>query len=356
MSSTRPPAEALSAERLAAWVDASCERADNLLFTASAREDLDGIANWQRLADLAFAGQCRAIVATWNRAGSAEREFVGDEVGLAIGASPTAGSSLTTLALSAAELPGLLESVERGVLTERHVRAVLRELDTVELRLDQQAAIVLVMLARCTGQTPGELAAVVRRLILTVDLPAARRRQDTATRGRAVRCYPDVDGQAVLHARGPLEMIAAVKASLAATLPTQPDPGDERSTDARMFDLFIDLLTGGSQGPGHWEAQILIPVSTAQGGGLELAEIPGFGPVLPSTAQDLLDTCHPLRRVAVDSVTGQVLAVDDAVSTDRGCSPPEPRQVACPCCWSGCGPIRSSCATCAATATGRPAG
>ena len=68
MSSTRPPVEALSAERLAAWVDASCERADGLLFTASAREDLDGIATWQRLSDLAFAGQCRAIVATWNRA------------------------------------------------------------------------------------------------------------------------------------------------------------------------------------------------------------------------------------------------------------------------------------------------
>ena len=320
MSSTRPPVEALSAERLAAWVDASCERADGLLFTASAREDLDGIATWQRLSDLAFAGQCRAIVATWNRAGSAEREFVCDEVGLAIGASPTAGSTLTALALSAAELPGLLESVESGVLTERHVRAVLRELDMVELRLDQRAAIVLVMLARFNGQTPGELATVVRRLILTVDLPAARRRQDTATRGRAVRCYPDVDGQAVLHARGPLEMIAAVKASLDATLSPQPDPGDDRSTDARMFDLFIDLLTGGSQGPGRWEAQILVPVTTAEGGGLELAEVPGFGPMLPSTAQDLLDTCHALRRVAVDSVTGQVLAVDDAVSTGRGCS------------------------------------
>lgn len=154
MSSTRPPAEALSAERLAAWVDASCERADGLLFTASAREDLDGIATWQRLSDLAFAGQCRAIVATWNRAGSAEREFVCDEVGLAIGASPTAGSTLTALALSAAELPGLLESVESGVLTERHVRAVLGELDTVELRLDQRSATCWSCSPALTGRLP----------------------------------------------------------------------------------------------------------------------------------------------------------------------------------------------------------
>lgn len=88
-----------------------------------------------------------------------------------------------------------------------------------------------------------------------------------------------------------------------------------------MFDLFIDLLTGGSRGPGRWEVQILVPVTTAEGGGLELAEVPGFGPVLPSTAQDLLDTCHALNRAAVDSVTGQVLAVDDAVSIGRGCRP-----------------------------------
>ena len=64
MSSTSPPVEALSAERLAAWI----ERADGLFVTASARGVLDGIATWQRLSDLASAGQCRAIVAAWNRA------------------------------------------------------------------------------------------------------------------------------------------------------------------------------------------------------------------------------------------------------------------------------------------------
>ena len=44
-----------------------------------------------------------------------------------------------------------------------------------------------------------------------------------------------------------------------------------------------------------------------------------FETMLPSTAQDLLDTCHVLNRVAVDSLTGQVLVVDDVVSTGRGC-------------------------------------
>lgn len=154
--------------------------------------------------------------------------------------------------------------------------------------------------------------------MLTVDLPAASQREQIATGGRSVRCWAGVDGQGVVQARGPLAMIAAVKASLDATLPTEAEPGDERATDARLFDLVIELLTGGVAGPGRWEAQILVPVTTAQGGGLELAELPGFGPVLPTTAQDLLAGCDAVRRVAVDDDSGQVLVVDDAVSLPFG--------------------------------------
>ena len=189
-------------------------RSENLLFTATAREDLDEIASWQRLSDLAFAGQCRAIVAAHNRASLNDRQFVPDEVALAINASPTTATSLMIVALEPAALPGLRESVESGALTERHVRAVLRELDTVDLDPEQRAAVVMVLLARFNLHTPGELVKLVRRLVLTVDLPAARRRAEKAAQSRGVWCRPDMDGQGVLSARGPLAAIAAVKACL----------------------------------------------------------------------------------------------------------------------------------------------
>ena len=313
MTTTAPPSAALAAAELAHWVEASCSRADGLLFTGTARTDLDEIASWQRLGDLVFAGQCRAIVAASNRASKADREFVADEVGLAIGASPTTGSLLTQLAMDAAELPGLLESVEAGLLTERHVRAVVGELRKVALGLEQRAAVVMVMLTRYAGQTPGELVILLRRLVLTVDPAAARRRQELATSERRLRFWADVDGQGVLQARGPLEVIAAVKASLEATVRREVEPCDERSADARLFDTFTDLLTGGADGPGRWEAQVVVPVTTALGGELELAELPGFGPVLPGTAHDLLADCTTVRRVVVDAATGEVLVVDDAL-------------------------------------------
>src|SRR5438105_2526904 len=118
--SSRPVPSALSAERLGALLERSRSRADGMLFTATPREELDAIGCWQRLKDLAFAGQVRELIAAYNRAGAKGREFVADEVGLAIGATTTTGGNVLAQALALGALPGLLEAVEDGQLTERH--------------------------------------------------------------------------------------------------------------------------------------------------------------------------------------------------------------------------------------------
>jgi len=309
--SSRPVLMAMSPERLAALVDRSVSRAEELLFTATPAAELDEIGRWQQLKDQAFAGQVRAIVVAYNRAGAQEREFAADEVGLAVGATSTTGGNLVRQALALAALPGLVEAVEAGQLTERHVLAVLRELDRFELTLEARQAVVLVMLARFRGQAPGELAALMARLIVQVDRAAATARDAKTTGRRRVWTARDVDGQALLLARGPAAAIAAIRASLEATLPTEAEPGDDRSRDAREFDLLVDLLTGGARA-GSWQAQVIVPFTVAAGGELELAEIPGLGPILPATARDLLDGCDTLTPIAVDD-TGVVIAVADPI-------------------------------------------
>ncbi|MDT7548150.1 MAG: hypothetical protein QOE84_544, partial [Actinomycetota bacterium] len=307
----RPVPSAMSPEQLAALVDGAVSRTEGLLFTATPAEELDEIGRWQQLKDQAFAGQVRAIVAAYNRASGEHRQFAGDEVGLAIGATSTTGGNLVAQALAVAELPGLLEAVEAGQLTERHVLAVLRELDKVELTVEQRQAVVLVMLARYRGQAPGDLARLVVRLIVQVDRAAAAARDQLAAHGRNVRFRGDVDGQSLLIARGPTAQIAAIRAALEATLPTEVEPGDERTHAAREFDLLYALLTGGET-VGSWHAEVMVPFSVAAGGDLELAEIPGLGPILPSTARDLLDQCDELSQVAVDQ-DGAVIAVSDPI-------------------------------------------
>jgi hypothetical protein len=321
--STRPVPQALSPERLASLVDRSMARTDGMLFTATPAEELDAIGRWQQLKDQAFAGQMREIVAAFNRADACRREFAADEVGLAVGATSTTGGNLVRQALALCELPGLLEAVENGQLTERHVLAVLRELDKVELTLEQRQCVVLVMLARYRGQPPGHVGEMVARLIVQVDRAAAAARDAQASAERKVWFSRDVDGQALLLARGPAAAIAAIRASLEATLPEQAQVGDERSRDAREFDLLVDLLTGGAQ-VGSWHAEVIVPFSVTDGGDLELADIPGLGPILPSTARDLLAQADTVGQTAVND-TGHVLAAGPRLRLeffDRLAAPP----------------------------------
>jgi hypothetical protein len=194
--------------------------------------------------------------------------------------------------------------------------------------VEQRQCVVLVMLARYGGQAPAELGRCVARLIVQVDRAAAAARDAKATAGRRVWFSRDVDGQAVLLARGPAAAIAAIRASLEATLPAEAEAGEERSRQAREFDLFVDLLTGGA-GVGSWTAEVVVPFSVAQGGELELAEIPGLGPILPATARDLLDQADTLGQIAVDQ-TGQVIAVGDPIHPDHPVAEREPEPEAAP--------------------------
>lgn len=66
--------------------------------------------------------------------------------------------------------------------------------------------------------------------------------------------------------------------------------------------------------------------SVADGGELELAEIPGLGRILPGTARDLLDRCDTLGQTAVDD-SGVVIGVHEPIRVPDPAVPssaPEP--------------------------------
>ena len=320
----RPVPEAMTDERLAALVESEISRHESMLFTLTPREELDAIGRAQALADQAFAQEVRAIAAAHSRAGKDEREFAADELALALGVGPTTARKVLAEALGLAALPGMVEALHAGFLTQRHARAVLRELHEVELSSEHRASIAMIVLARLVNQTPHELALLTKRLILTIDLAAAQARHELAARRRRVDSWGGADGQGTMQARGPMEQLAGVRASLQQWLHDNPRAVDDpRSESEREFDLFVALLTGGQQ-PGQWQAQIIVPFSTIEGGELELAEIPGFGPVLPSTARDIAADAE-WSQVAVDQ-DGVVVAVSDPIPTPR----PPAEQAAAP--------------------------
>src|ERR1700712_2211980 len=116
----RPVPAALSPEDPAGLVNPALAGAGPLLFTATPREELDEIGRFQQLKDQAWVGMVRAIVAAYNRAPVEQREFACDEVALAVGAGFGTATRLVLEALAVSALPGLVESVSAGILTERH--------------------------------------------------------------------------------------------------------------------------------------------------------------------------------------------------------------------------------------------
>jgi len=148
----------------------------------------------------AFAQMCRLLVGLHTDAPERDVEFVADQVALLLQVSAMTGRNLVGLALSAAALPGLLEAVEADLLTERHIRAVLDELQKVPLSEVQQAAVVAVVLSRPGGQTPGELGRLVRRTVLLIDVHAAEHRRQARVRERRIEFRAGTDGEACVVA------------------------------------------------------------------------------------------------------------------------------------------------------------
>jgi hypothetical protein len=65
------------------------------------------------------------------------------------------------------------------------------------------------------------------------------------------------------------------------------------------------------------DLQVVVPIDTATGDSDQLGELPGLGPILPSTCRDLLTRATTLTRICTDARTGQVLAVDDPIPVHR---------------------------------------
>jgi hypothetical protein len=309
-------ASGVSSNGLGDLVETELARADGVLFTATPTEELDQISRWQRLSDAAWCGQVREIVASHNRMSTTQREFLACEVALALNISDSCAQDLVATALLAADAAGLVEAVEAGLLTVRHVHAVLRELAGAGLTSEEQHAVVTVALVRYTGETPADLGKLVARLVLTVHPAAAAAKESDATYRRRVRFRAVEDGQGLLIARGPLAQIEAMRAALAAgagAVPhDRPDPDGEhsRTRDAIEFDLLHDLLVGGGGGGtgGGWTAAIVMTQNLVEGADDELAEIPGLGVVLPEPAREVLARATSVQRILVDE-QGNVIDV-----------------------------------------------
>ncbi|HUR13949.1 MAG TPA: hypothetical protein VM097_05610, partial [Mycobacteriales bacterium] len=280
----------------------------------------------------------RAAAAMHAATGAVSAEFVGDDLALLTNTHPRSGATLLVTAVGVCQVPELLALVERGELSTRHATALLTEAGRFAAGdTGQQTALIRETLLRCqtrvdAGQgwpTPGELKKRLQTVAVLADLSAAEKRRKSVAEQRGVSAFPTGVGAAALSIEGPQVQVAAMHEAIRARAEAMGRlPGESRSLMQRMHDAAYELLTvdadgGESAVPAVGldgepvtisvrgiQVALIMPVSVAQGGDLELAEIPGLGPVLPSTARELLAQAETVQRITVDATTGQVITVD----------------------------------------------
>jgi hypothetical protein len=273
-------------------------------------------------------------------------EFVGDDLALVMNVHPATGSGFVDKAVHAGDLPGLMEAWRARELTERHVNAILDEVGkwadspaqrarVVELALERTRAWVAMKAGR-SWPTPGDMRKRIRTAAVLLDCTAPEKAKRSVEERRRVELYPSGVGEGTLTVQGPEGLTVRMHDAIRARAEALGQlPGDERTLDQRMYDAALELLcvdadttepgevskvpTTDAEGapvpirPRGVRIQVIAPVSVLRGGDHELAEIPGYGPILPSTARDLTAMAEQLQRVLVDAQSGEVLEAGDPV-------------------------------------------
>jgi hypothetical protein len=271
-------------------------------------------------------------------------EHVGSHLALLMGVHPRTGTAMCVTAVRAArDLPQLAELVQSGKLTDKHVYALLDEVGRWTDN-DEQALLVLEQtLSRCARRadrygwpTPGEIKRQLKAVALLNDMKAAEKKRQSVAERRGVSLSQTGPGGAALTIDGPdAQLLLAYRAIQERAEAMTHLEGDTRTRAQREADAAVELLTVDAEtAPGGAVSArpttgldgqpldlvvrgahiaVVAPYSVLEGGDHELAEVPGFGYLLPSTARELAEHAERFHRVAVDAITGEVLAVDDAV-------------------------------------------
>jgi len=225
----------------------------------------DAALELSAVADL--AARRRATAAAEGDPRSAEH--VDDEVAAALTLTRYSAATLHDLALGVTRLPGTLSALSAGLIDQR--RAAVIATETSALGDVAAAAVGAAVIGVAPGQTTGELRAEVRRMVITVDPSAARRRKEAAQKQARVELWQENAGTCALAGRDlPPGLAVAADKHLSAAARYLKTHGAEGTLSQLRAGAYLTLLTGQS-------LDTLVPAATDMAG-------PGVpGPGTPGT-------------------------------------------------------------------------
>ncbi|HZC52850.1 MAG TPA: DUF222 domain-containing protein, partial [Mycobacterium sp.] len=175
-----------------------------------------------------------------------------------------------------------------------------------------------------TTHTTGQVAAKLRRLVITADPEAAKKRYDDGVKDRRVGTQLNDDGTGNLYGINlPTDRAAMARARIEAFAKAARLGGDTRTLEQLRADVYLDLLCGTSSrdrgeggGPTPTNSgaivQLTVPISTLMGLAETPGDLAGWGPVIADVARQFVrdQTTGQWRWIVTDPDTGQVLGAD----------------------------------------------
>ena len=282
----------------------------------------DDVVEGDRLMAMDYVQRARGIAAAWASARAQGREeLVSCEIAAALCVDDRTAQLLVAEARLLTELPAIGAAMADGRLRLPHAKVLMTELMPVDTALAIE--VLGFVLPRVQERTAEQVRGIVRRAVVRMDAAAAARRRREARRGRRVFTSPEPDGMALFGSY--LAAEDAMEAYRIVDERARSYDRDDRSADERRADAVMDLLRGNGSGSGssRRNVDVVVPVTVALGLSDEPAELCGYRPIDAEAARELL-TDAVLRKVCVDTMTGEVLAVES--STVRPSNPVERQQ------------------------------
>nr|MCW2728009.1 endonuclease [Aeromicrobium sp.] len=160
------------------------------------------------------------------------------EISLARNIGPTAAGTQVGLALVMARMPAVFDLFATGVISEATARAVANEVDS--LSVDDVIIADDELAQTIPGMTTVQARHTAARVVIGIDAEAAYMR---ARRNRAdarVSMFPEKDGVATLHVRGPAEQILAAYKALDTWATGLRSTGDPRTRGQIMCETLVE--------------------------------------------------------------------------------------------------------------------
>jgi Domain of unknown function (DUF222) len=219
--------------------------------------------------------------------------FTGTEIGFALALTEYSAAGLAELAVCVTDrLPALGRALAAGTIDLPKVRVMNAELGDAE---DEHARTVIDALLPEAGRlTTSQIRIRLRRLLLTLEPDAVRKRHERALESRWVDHLEYANGTSqICGGYLPKDKAAAAYQYLEAIAAATKAAGDTRELRQIRADVFVDLLAGVDPAlagavipaPRKGVVNLQIGLTTLAGLNQDPGELVGFGPVLADIAR-----------------------------------------------------------------------